>query len=898
MAKQVQFRGATKARGFSPQQVSDAAISRMREESNRVVRGMQAAAESDISQRQRIAQEMEKNQQYEQTARKRNYDIQTQNQNTEIRQTQMDAATAKAQLISNQNAQSAIFANIANLSNTAAEKYEEIQKVKSDERAQEAINEFLINPNQDEVINQVLGEYELAATEEVRQSELDVAEAKGGDRLAISKVRSLDSNGRYKLDQARVNYILTNIYPQQLNKALSEAGELDAAETAAFLANFKREFFEKTNVLAYKPEMVRDGLAALQKVDQGVQTKARERELKQNSEMRVANATTILTQNPTAFLQNVPSAFRTYQSEKGNAAAIKWLTTDIGLARGANGEYLIDLDQIGSAKVNTAKGQAGKPFAVTNPGAYGALKLARLRGDNQYREALITAENLGYKEQEKTILQGLTEDSSQEAADKAVAFFQNAYGRVPQSIQQYANSYTYEAVAKAKRIEALEAIPDGNITQEAVDQYARLNPSGAKAFDERFKKQEVIKNHPAFKDQIKALEGSINTQTDLGTVKTGSEIDKLVKRHASRDLHNRVVKQIGGIVEPKSVQIQESIDFHAVKIGEEIRAGKGRYVSGQLGPGNRRTFPLLEKTENLSAAEKYDRKYSDLQAAIESKPGNAEQKVKAVLSEPNAVMSTQQIQAVFDGFGKPEFTYPTIFYAFQEWSGIDPFVSMNIIGGAQGLTPLEPPQLLKDYNARITPEFQTLINRAKGIAQAERAYLQGLSQTSGDTSAFRRPESMRAGSPMSIPVSRPLKTYASQVSSITYDTGQPGIDVFFEDHNFPAVLPGIVKDRGYQVNANGSGYGHYLVIESIDPDTGKPVDVLYGHLPTKPSQSIGQSIQLGQIIGKQGGTGSVQSYDGTIASIDFLAPASTGSRSMTPYSNYDSLRRRIASQLN
>ena len=126
---------------------------------------------------------------------------------------------------------------------TAAKKYEEIQKVKSDERAQQAINEFLVNPNQDEVIRQVLGEYELAATEEVRQSELDVALAKGGDRLAISKIRSLDSNGRYKLDQARVNYILTNIYPQQLNKALSEAGELDAAETAAFLANFKREFF-------------------------------------------------------------------------------------------------------------------------------------------------------------------------------------------------------------------------------------------------------------------------------------------------------------------------------------------------------------------------------------------------------------------------------------------------------------------------------------------------------------------------------------------------------------------------------------------------------------------------------------------------------------------------------
>ena len=159
------------------------------------------------------------------------------------------------------------------------------------------------------------------------------------------------------------------------------------------------------------------------------------------------------------------------------------------------------------------------------------------------------------------------------------------------------------------------------------------------------------------------------------------------------------------------------------------------------------------------------------------------------------------------------------------------------------------------------------------------------------TGTANRPENMR-----STFRNTPLQSFAPQVSSVTFDTGQPGIDVFFEDHNFPAVLPGMVKDIGYQVNANGSGYGHYLVIESIDPDTGEPVDVLYGHLPSKPTQSRGQSINLGEIIGKQGGTGSVQSYDGTIASIDFLAPAAPGSGSMTPYRNYDSLRRNIASQ--
>lgn len=145
----------------------------------------------------------------------------------------------------------------------------------------------------------------------------------------------------------------------------------------------------------------------------------------------------------------------------------------------------------------------------------------------------------------------------------------------------------------------------------------------------------------------------------------------------------------------------------------------------------------------------------------------------------------------------------------------------------------------------------------------------------------------------------PLSTFRPQVSSVTFETagGQPGIDVFFEDKKFPAVLSGTVKDIRSQYNPDGSGYGNFVVVESVDPETGKKVDVLYSHLATKSPLKVGQQIQAGELVGTQGGTGSVRSADGTIASIDFLAPAEAGSNSMVPYSNYDSLRRRIAAQL-
>lgn len=132
--------------------------------------------------------------------------------------------------------------------------------------------------------------------------------------------------------------------------------------------------------------------------------------------------------------------------------------------------------------------------------------------------------------------------------------------------------------------------------------------------------------------------------------------------------------------------------------------------------------------------------------------------------------------------------------------------------------------------------------------------------------------------------------------STSFDRGQPGLDLYFEDRQFRALLPGRIKDIGYQGSgrgATGKGYGNYVVKESIDPATGEKVDVLYGHLDSI-NVTKGQEVAEGVSIGKQGGTGRVLSQDGTIASVDFLAPAPAGSGSMTPYRHFDPLRRRLA----
>lgn len=139
---------------------------------------------------------------------------------------------------------------------------------------------------------------------------------------------------------------------------------------------------------------------------------------------------------------------------------------------------------------------------------------------------------------------------------------------------------------------------------------------------------------------------------------------------------------------------------------------------------------------------------------------------------------------------------------------------------------------------------------------------------------------------------------AEKPSSVEYEnsSGQPGLDVFFETKAFPAVLPGRVKEVGFQ-----SGYGNFVVVESRDPVNGETVDVLYGHLGSARGGGVfvkeGQQISSGAVIGQQGSTGNVKSNDGTIASIDFLAPAPRGSGSMTPYRHFDRLRRDVGKGL-
>jgi hypothetical protein len=265
---------------------------------------------------------------------------------------------------------------------------------------------------------------------------------------------------------------------------------------------------------------------------------------------------------------------------------------------------------------------------------------------------------------------------------------------------------------------------------------------------------------------------------------------------------------------------------------------------------------------------------------------------------PSYIAALAEIESTWD----PNATSPTgaigLMQIQQQWhpnytGGKDP--QANLTYGAQYYSQLlrkygDPVRAAGAYNAGPT-EFDRHLDTGKPLPQETVNHMRKFSQALakyGDVSQLQSRHTMRTS----------MQSYGrgsfERPSSVVFETssGQPGVDLYFESKRFPAVLGGVVKDVSRE-----SGYGNYVVVESTDPMTGQKVDVLYGHLADGLGIRPGQRVEAGDIIGTQGGTGNVRSVDGTIASIDFLAPAPRGSKSMAPYAGFDNLRRYVVSQL-
>jgi len=189
------FSGAARARGFSPIQVSGANISRMREENQRIERGMQARRDSIRQNDERQLQAMREDAAYYDKIRRRDFNIASQNVETERRQAEYDAAARLNDIRQQQATANLLVSSIAQFSETAA-KAQKAAEEKEEKEAQErgilfrkrygGVDQAQINFD-DGLRVEILGREQVEGT-------LRIADAEGAPAYEQSKTRVLTHN--------------------------------------------------------------------------------------------------------------------------------------------------------------------------------------------------------------------------------------------------------------------------------------------------------------------------------------------------------------------------------------------------------------------------------------------------------------------------------------------------------------------------------------------------------------------------------------------------------------------------------------------------------------------------------------------------------------------------------
>ena len=1027
---------------FRPLEISTAEITRMREETARIVDNMERNRRAELEQGMANLQAMRENAEYQQRQQQRNFEIEQQNLKAEQLEKQLEAQTAQNQAKINREAAQQIFGSLSGLSQTAAQATAEI-KVENEKRDFYASYiSAAVNPDYVKETWYKDNEIKLLQSGEIYSSTIAQQEALGADPLSSAKARISNPALTHFSNKGNATFILSNQYSLALEAVLNseitvpykgQTVDISQArrnpELMGIAGTFAlRTLLQKANLVGLDDQFLMPGL---KEANQYLLSQQAQASKLQREDINLQNEELILNtirNNVDGLATYGPTGFRQLAAlpHLGYAGALDKFES-FAIERDQDGNFRYSMEELKGLDV---RGN-GRTFAEEWPNRWTSMQEARVKSQIEYDRRELTIDDITFTKDSDRILGGLTEDPTEANANAAVDYFRKTYGKVPPEILKFQASYTTEAIQKIEAIKKLEAIPDGLITQEAVAAAAALDPTAARALQQRYQAQEARYNSGIYKETAEAFKSTANGVTSFGTNKPNTPSSVFLQERMRAEYRKRVDQAVAG-----GMNFNQAATTIGQALDAEVKAGardpNSQWFRKADSPGGSAQFPNLNKG-SLTALERANRRFTELKNNITTNG------LQQTIDTKNTIITAEEAPIIAKNYGKPGFTIPQDVLAVSGMSnGLDPMVIINRQFQALGLPPLQPPPSLQTTGQTVSPAFQRLLYKTPsperstrglgstnmfnptvvpnglgvmyqqageatgvnpafiaalgeiesthntnsvsyngssfGVMQINKAahpnffaqndwknpqaninygaqYYKQMLDRYGDPVAaamaynagpgnydayvrgempdgrkktemvnhgkkftkalykyggassgvLNNPALMRDGSQlqssrmMMIP-ERALRTFSPQVSSITFDTGQPGIDVFFEDKKFPAVLPGVVKDISFQ-GGQGKGYGNYVVIESIDPETNEKVDILYSHLASKPNLNPGQTVRLGQIIGQQGGTGRVVSADGTIASIDFLRPAPQGSKDMTPYRNYDSLRRRIASQL-
>jgi hypothetical protein len=720
---QTRYIKSAQSSGFRPVSVSGEGLSRMREESARVIQGMKEQRDAEISERNRQLAIQEENLSLEAGQRERDYQIQSQNLNNTLTGLQKEARAKQQQYEQSAQDFATILKGFSNISESAGEAYSKYILEKEKEQIEED-TEFY-KQNQAAIDKRTIAaELGLDVADEAKNVRMDEAQAKGADPVAIANERNRSRRVLRETAKAKAAYFYENEFPGLLQESIinreKQLGRpMTSAELSAHMVDvdkFIRKKFREVGGLRLKPGSMRTAIKSADQTMQAVLSQRRQQELKNAKLFAVEEATKNLTQNPAEFSSTiVPSVMSVYRANDYDwAATHDWIASLATKRDAKTGEYRFTEEQLGSFVIQ--KGQGA--YAQQWPNRFSEMMVQRQQDDLKYRSQQIQADNLAFREAEKDTLQFLVDNPTKDHADTAVSYFIDTHGRVPASILKYQENYTVEAKSKARQIEQLETIPDGFLLKEHVEALKRLDANSGRELEKRHADQEAKYNTGVFKDQSDSFKTVANGVTSFGSQKPNEPESVFLQQEMRAEYRKRVNQAVAG-----GADFNTAANTIAMQLAEEVKSGatdkNSLWYRKPSKPGGAANFPNLTGG-NLTSVEKARRNY---QAIVKSV---ADKGLEATLDTPESILTKDEITAIVSGYGKPGFVVPADVLAVTGMTnGLDPFTVINRQIKALGdpnVLPLEPPAIINSINNTMTEQQrQDLFNAVNGPKQRMRA---------------------------------------------------------------------------------------------------------------------------------------------------------------------------------
>lgn len=200
--KQVNYQGYAQGGGFSPVQVSNASVTRIAQEGQRVLRGMQAQADQDLNNQRRVAAQMQRNYELEQRARDKNQEIRKTTVQNRKEDNRRDYLTQAKNLEVQAQDRQELFKSLSTFSTKAFEIAQDLEKKWFDEESDkqywaDQFNNTLYGTPPAEQLQDRENYHQLRQLGEAVEIQADMAQANGADPIQVDYFRGLNRAQRH-----------------------------------------------------------------------------------------------------------------------------------------------------------------------------------------------------------------------------------------------------------------------------------------------------------------------------------------------------------------------------------------------------------------------------------------------------------------------------------------------------------------------------------------------------------------------------------------------------------------------------------------------------------------------------------------------------------------------------